>query len=263
MDWGDGSDPEWVTVNQGAGSGTVTGSHAYSAGGIYTITLSVKDDDTGFATDTATAVVTGVGLSNGTLYVIGSSEKDHVNLNEAGKTKVKVNADFINRPREFDIAAVNQIIAYLGDGNDHLTISNKLKIPAVIHGGGGDDHLDGGGGPIVLLGEEGDDHLLGNGGRGILIGGTGLDKLTANKGGDVLLGGSTNIDHDDQALMTAASHGIPLRLLPSESWSSMVRSSRSMMDEEDRLTGGSDQDPYYDGAGDLLKSLKPDDRVRT
>jgi hypothetical protein len=262
VDWGDGSALEWVTVNQIAGSGTVTGSHVYSAGGIYTIKLSVTDDDTGVATATATAIVTGVGLSNGTLYVIGSSEKDHVNLNEAGQTRVKVNADFISKPREFDIAAVSQIIAYLGDGDDQLTISNQLKIPAVIHGGGGADHLGGGGGPTVLLGEEGDDHLLGNGGGGILIGGTGLDQSTAGQGGDVLLGGSTHIDHDDQALMAAAlawnsPEAFVIRVLVIDGTIVEIDD-----EDEDQLTGGSDQDLFYDGPGDFLKSLKRDDQVR-
>jgi PKD domain-containing protein len=42
-DWGDGTTPG--TVTQGAGSGSVDDSHIYSAAGVYTIILTVTDDD--------------------------------------------------------------------------------------------------------------------------------------------------------------------------------------------------------------------------
>jgi PKD repeat protein len=44
IDWGDG--PAGVgTVAQGSGSGSVTGGHTYTAAGVYTVTLSVTDND--------------------------------------------------------------------------------------------------------------------------------------------------------------------------------------------------------------------------
>lgn len=48
IDWGDGTTSAGV-VDQGAGSGVVTGQHAYAAPGIYSVTVRLADDDGGEA----------------------------------------------------------------------------------------------------------------------------------------------------------------------------------------------------------------------
>ena len=53
INWGDGT-IESGTVTQGAGSGSVAGSHAYADNGIYTVTVTVTDNDGGSGTDTLT-----------------------------------------------------------------------------------------------------------------------------------------------------------------------------------------------------------------
>ena len=50
VDWGDGSAPEVVSVNQANGSGTLDGSHIYADNGVYTVTVTLLDDDLGQTT---------------------------------------------------------------------------------------------------------------------------------------------------------------------------------------------------------------------
>ncbi|NWB26855.1 M10 family metallopeptidase C-terminal domain-containing protein [Pseudomonas gingeri] len=59
-----------------------------------------------------------------------------------------------------------------------------------LHGGEGDDVLEGGAGHDVLIGKGGDDLLNGGTGHDILIGGDGEDFLEGGRGHDVLEGGA-------------------------------------------------------------------------
>ncbi len=57
IDWGDGSPVEAGVVAETGGSGTVSGSHDYATGGIYTITVTVRDADGGVGSDTLVVTV--------------------------------------------------------------------------------------------------------------------------------------------------------------------------------------------------------------
>ena len=98
-----------------------------------------------------------------------------------------MHADFLQSGNfeTFAAAEVDKIIAYLCDGDDHMTIAGNVDIPAIIHGGNGDDHINAGGGPSVLLGNAGADHLNGGNGRNILIGSVGQDRLVGGGDDDV------------------------------------------------------------------------------
>ena len=56
VSWGD-SATSVATVSESGGAGSVSGSHAYTTAGTYTVSVTVTDDDTGVVTGTATGFV--------------------------------------------------------------------------------------------------------------------------------------------------------------------------------------------------------------
>ena len=56
IDWGDGNSDSGL-LTQGSGGGTVSDDHLYSAIGLYTVTVTVEDDDGGAGFDTKTVSV--------------------------------------------------------------------------------------------------------------------------------------------------------------------------------------------------------------
>jgi large repetitive protein len=202
IDWGDGTTGPGTIVESG-GAGTFSGSHAYATGGIYAIHVTVTDDDTGSATAATTAVITGVGIHNGVLQVIGTHQADHVSINRQGNGTVKVHANFLSdrgKTRTLDFSSVQRIEVLLGDGNDKAQVAGNITQTLVLDGGAGNDMLKAGGGPAVLIGGAGNDKLIGSKVRDILIGGTGVDMLVGGPGDDALIGGRTLFDPNDNAL---------------------------------------------------------------
>ncbi|MHC4994983.1 MAG: PKD domain-containing protein, partial [Planctomycetota bacterium] len=201
VDWGDGTTSD-VTAHAGA----ITGTHTYTEGGIYTITVTLTDDDTGSTSAETTAVVSGLRVVDGVLWVIGTNdvgpdgEGDRVHIHQVGHDRLMVHADFIAEPsRTFLLSEIseNTVIAYLCEGNDHLTMSGRTELTSIVHGGDGDDKLQGGRGLNALLGDSGDDKLLGKRGADLLIGGAGQDKLLGQKGQDILIGGIVDDDSNE------------------------------------------------------------------
>src|SRR5262249_58701115 len=68
VNWGDGSAVQTLTsVNEVTRTFSV--GHKYGRGGVFSITVIVTDNAGGVTTQNSSAVVSGVGLVNGTLYV--------------------------------------------------------------------------------------------------------------------------------------------------------------------------------------------------
>jgi len=235
IDWGDGSDPDGdgepgeILTMVDQLNDRFDAVHRYAAGGLYTISVIVADEDGGVSeTVTTTAAVTGAGLVDGTLYVIGTESKDHVDVKlvpgRVGRGKgraawwrcrmgrwqgkgekhvggpairVVAHLDICDPGRRaeiryFDPALVDRIVIYLCDGDDHARVGSsgrdRLLVPALLDGGPGKDHLQGGRGDDTLLGGPGDDYLNGGAGDDLLDGGDGDDKLKGGRGADILLG---------------------------------------------------------------------------
>jgi Bacterial Ig domain/RTX calcium-binding nonapeptide repeat (4 copies) len=190
-----------------------TETHAYSTGGIFTVTVTVTDDDAGSDFDSSTWVyASGVRLdpNTGKLQIVGTAGKDIVNVklveghndddNHNGPKdpmlKVTANLDVHehgkdgdgdngnNKSRQtflFDPADVSSIHIVLCDGDDHAKV------------GPGDDDDDDRPRltiPTVIEGDGGDDHLTGGSGNDVLLGGSGDDKLYGRDGNDILRGGA-------------------------------------------------------------------------
>ena len=230
--------------------------HQFATGGIFDVSVTVEDDDAGSGTHATLAWVTGMRIEQGVLQIVGTNGDDHVTVNQQGNGRIKVHADFLQDSNfeTFDVADVDEILAYLFAGDDIFTIAGNVDRPAVVHGGDGNDRLNGGGGDAVLLGEDGDDLLTGGTASDLLLGGFGSDRLVGGSRDDVLIGGSTAAE--DAALFAL------LAVWNSDgSYDDRAGAVDALLTvtedgRQDRLTGSSGRDLFYEGVGDLLSDIK-------
>ena len=184
-------------ITEKDGSGSLSGSHKYTKGGIYDVKVSLSDDDAGSTTQATTALITGVGINGRVLQIVGTAGKDHVEVEAEGKFKdrIKVEANFLSdkgHTRTFRAGDFDRIVIMVGNGNDYVKVDQKITKPVLIDGGAGDDHLMVGGGATTLLGGDGNDVLIGGPGNDVLIGGDGNDVIFGDRGNDLLDGGNGN-----------------------------------------------------------------------
>lgn len=168
----------------------------------------------------------GIGITAGVLRVVGTDGKDHVDVKLIGPggsddgdwdqpmIRVLTNLNIAGSDGGddgrsdggadvsfFDPSLVDRIEVHLCGGDDHAKVGNSrsdggsdgswdLLVPALIVGGDGKDHLQGGGGNDTIVGGSGNDHLFGGGGDDLLDGGDDDDHLHGNQGNDILLGGA-------------------------------------------------------------------------
>lgn len=286
VEWGDGWPVESITTEQLHDN--FAGSHSYAEGGIYEIIVTIDDGNGGVVTATTIAVVQGVGLVDGTLYIIGTDGRDHVNLkfNEKkdqlqvdvkldqggsdarsdgdsdggsdGKSDGESDGGGDRIKRTFQLSSVDRIGSHLCGGNDHYSGGSDggsdggadAAISQFVLGGAGNDHIKGGRGNDVLVGGAGEDNLYGGAGNDILIGGDGKDKLKGGRGDDLLIGGSA-ADGDDLAALDVAR----------ADWTSgdlagaLVDLGAITDDgEKDDLKGEQGDDERFGGIGDKLKA---------
>jgi Ca2+-binding RTX toxin-like protein len=150
----------------------------------------------------------------------------------------------------------------LCDGDDVATVAGNADVPTYMSGEEGNDRLNGGAGPNVILGGDGDDHILGGSSHDILVGGPGADRVVGNGGDDILISGelvgaADPIDLLDELLATL------------DEWATFR--SKALTGprlavvgdlDADVLTGGAGDDWYfYDFVRDVATDRKREDGI--
>ena len=210
-----------------------------------------------------------------------------MSVSKQSNAAVNVQANFFanGQPRTFSTTGLTQIVVLLCDGDDRVQITADITTRTIIDGGAGNDRLEGGAGPNVLLGAEGADRLTGGKGRDLLIGGLGADQLEGKDGDDILIGGRTIFDIDDdhvaagfdEALSTILAEWNSTRAYatrvanirgtgsgPRLNGSYFLQDAVTVLDDAiaDTLTGSAGQNWFFYKSGqDKLTERKPDEWV--
>jgi VCBS repeat-containing protein len=183
------------------------------------------------------------------LVVRGTSGNDRIEIDSAGHTN---RIEVLIRSRHYHFhdtypASFTRIVVYGLEGDDTIRVADRVKLPALLFGGPGNDYLQAGGGPTVLVGGDGNDTLQGGSGRDVLIGGRGADYLRGGLGDSILIAGYTDFDPDARALSAvldewAASQGYAARLAGLGG----LLNARTVHDDgvRDRVTGGRGRDGF-------------------
>ena len=93
-----------------------------------------------------------------------------------------------------------RVVVHGLDGDDTITVKGKVRKPAWLYGGNGNDTLTGGKKAGVLVGGRGDDGLRGGAGRDLVVGGLGADTLLGGGSDDLLIGNPTAHDESPGTL---------------------------------------------------------------
>jgi PKD repeat protein len=170
IDWGDGNTGVPTITEFGDGGGQISASHAYAAGGVYTIHYTVSDElDTGEGF--SEVWVSGASVIDGTLSVIGTAANDQVTLSRAPGGGLTLRSNLPGaKALTFAAGTVTRVQALLFEGNDSLSAAGNVAVPIIAVGGPGNDTLGGGAAADLLIGGDGKDALSGGGGNDILIG---------------------------------------------------------------------------------------------
>jgi hypothetical protein len=118
------------------------------------------------------------------LRVTGTAGGDFVGVSvESGGLRVD---DQLNGATGLFTGTYRSLRVDAGDGNDRVDVNEAVLLPAVLHGGAGDDVLTGGSGSDRLYGDDGADALWGAGGDDVLValGGGTADSANGGAGRD-------------------------------------------------------------------------------
>jgi Ca2+-binding RTX toxin-like protein len=182
--WGDGT-VEPAALVEGPEGWTVAGHHAYAAGGVYDITLAITTTEGAVATQVAKARITGAGISDRVLQIVGTAGDDVVEITRDGEF-ITVRADFLageGHTRTFRAADFDVIVILTGAGSNNVEIDASIAQPVVTDGATRNDALAAGGlGQVLLSGGPGNDALLGAWGQALRQGQRGAAGRAGGRG---------------------------------------------------------------------------------
>jgi PKD repeat protein len=202
-DFGDGT---VISARPTTDPGALAPSHAYTAVGTYTVTVTVVDNQGGRASAVRTVTVSAAALqadpsdaSKIALVVGGTTGNDTLDFasDGAGGVVVTLNGVVLGT-----FSPTGSVIAYGQAGNDTIRVGGGINRSAVLHGGAGNDKLFGGNGADVLVGGDGADVLNAGNGADVLVGDRGADTLAGSAGDDLLVAGFTSHDSSNGALLS-------------------------------------------------------------
>ncbi|MFO0868700.1 MAG: PKD domain-containing protein [Pirellulales bacterium] len=220
VNWGDGNSEVIVAsdtrIQQSADAFEIR--HRYGAGGVYQVQVTVLDAAGAGDSAVTQAAVRGIGLSEGRLSVIGTSERDQVHVARVSGDMLRVRTDAgrtlgdededddlsdgkreddFDRERkrvEFPLSKVSSIFVLLCASNDWLHVNNNVMVPVTVDGGTGNDRIKTGGGTDVVVDGSGDNRIRTDGGDDKIITGNGRDRIWAGDGADIVDSGGGNDD---------------------------------------------------------------------
>jgi hypothetical protein len=204
-------------VDNGDGTATLSGTPDVGTEGPYTLTITASNGVSPNATQTFTLNVSP--LNPGTIQVLrdpcdpsqkalvinGTANADEIRVglvDHGTKIEVRMVSSSVSIKQDVPLNQVDRLIIYGLGGNDNIAVDDAVKLPALIFGGSGDNHIQAGGGPTVMVGGSGNDTLVGGLADDILIGGGGSDHLSGRGGNDILIAGTTAYDKNLMALCT-------------------------------------------------------------
>jgi VCBS repeat-containing protein len=271
IDWGDGTQTELGESEINESVRNLAGRHNYATGGIFTITVTLYDDDGGATAASTTALVSGVGLHDGVLTVVGTVHRDQIHVYQRSGD-IRVSALF-NLPGDdasddaemeqdgdgdaghdgwlrydFAEAGVRSIQIVACDGDDRVRVGRHIALPVTIFGGAGNDRLRGGSGNDVIEDLQGNNRIWAGLGNNTITAGAGNDRIWTEDGDDRIdAGNGDNEAHAGSGNDTVVA-GAGRDLINSGNGDDLVRSGAGA----DSLQGGGGNDILVAGAGDDL-----------
>ena len=172
--------------------------HTYHSGGKYETTVTVTDTESGETTvSRSTFYVTGVGLTDGVLNIVGTEDRDvvYVRTSAAGIVILANLHDVNPSLHTFAMEDVERLCFTGFSGNDTFVTTGRYPVTMHVSGGPGNDFLVTGSGQDTVTDLIGDNRIWTSFGNDTILTGPGRDQIRSGSGDDYVrsVGGDNDI----------------------------------------------------------------------